>query len=192
MIISEFRINVYTGLALSGLVEVPGGALSMFLITYSRRLTVVFTFVAWGILGISFPITLAVPWLKNSFLFFCKSCASANFTVLFMVTGELVITSFRNTACGFCSAAARVGGILAPFLSEVDAQVPDLSFVILGLLSLAAGVLWYRQVPETVSTSLPENMDDLIKMKLDTQKMSLNDSLALCCARNKDVTKDVR
>lgn len=188
----DCRGNVYSGLALSGIVEIPSAVLSMFCIAYTRRITTSAIFISWGIVGIIFPVTLAVPALRNTFLFFCKSCASANFTLMYLITGEFILTSARNTAVGMSSTIARIGCILAPFLSDLDNTVPTLSFVILGIIALTAGIAWYRFVPETQGQPMPETLEDMYKLIAETKKLTIRDTLAKCCRGNKNEDDNIR
>ena len=51
-----------------------------------------------------------------------------------------MVSSFRNTVMGMASTSSRIGGILAPFCAQLDHIMGDLSLIILGLVSLGAGV----------------------------------------------------
>ena len=91
-IVLTFRHNFYSSLALSGLVEIPAGGLAMFMMGYSRRVTVSLTLVSWGLVGLISPLSIALPQLRSTFIFYCKSCASAAFCHLFVCTSEVLPT----------------------------------------------------------------------------------------------------
>ena len=91
-IVLTFRHNFYSSLALSGLVEIPAGGLAMFMMGYSRRVTVSLTLVSWGLVGLISPLSFALPQLRSTFIFYCKSCASAAFCLLFVCTSEVLPT----------------------------------------------------------------------------------------------------
>jgi len=165
--------DIYPSLALSGLVEIPGAALTMFLMGYSRRITVSLTFISWGVVGLISPISRVIPALKSTFLFYCKSSASAAFTLMFVCTSEILPTPARNTGVGLASTSARIGCVIAPFFYGLNfAGIPELSSAFLGLLALISGILWFRFIPETVHKSLPESVGDVIKLKLDTPSLA--------------------
>ena len=71
----------------------------------------------------------------------------------------------RQTAIGWCSSVARVGGIAAPYIAlylpDIQQQLPML---ILGGSSLIGGLLSFA-LPETLGHSLPEKVDDIRKLK---------------------------
>ena len=60
---------------------------------------------------------------------------------------------------GLSSAAARVAGILSPFMLELKSVWEPLPFVLFGTLSIAAGLLALL-LPETRNKILPETMEE--------------------------------
>ena len=104
---------------------------------------------SWGIVGIISPLGIAVPQLKSTFLFYCKSAASAAFTLMFVCTSEILPTKVRNTGVGLASVAARIGCIVAPFFYRMNADVPEVSQFVLALIALSAGILWIYFIPGT-------------------------------------------
>ena len=47
---------------------------------------------------------------------------SAAFTIMFVYIAEIFPTSIRSLGIGTCSMAARIGGILAPFVADLVSQ----------------------------------------------------------------------
>ena len=93
-----------------------------------------------------------------------KLCISASFAVIYVHSNEIFPTSVRSGAMGLVSFAARVGGILSPYLAKLGGLLPNLHFVLFGTISLTSGYLNLR-LPETQGRPLPETIADLIKMK---------------------------
>ena len=99
-----------------------------------------------------------------------KFCASGAHTVAYISTAELYPTSIRTTMLGTCSAMARVGGVLAPwvatYLPNNGALDKNLPLYIFGASSLLGGLMALL-VPETLGSSLPNTFQDVetIKMK---------------------------
>ena len=111
-----------------------------------------------------------------------KLFAAGNFSVVYMYTAEIYPTVVRSaaelslsvpiswspcrqTAIGWCSSVARIGGIAAPYIAlylpDIQQQLPML---ILGGSSLIGGLLSFA-LPETLGHSLPEKVDDIRKLK---------------------------
>jgi len=94
-----------------------------------------------------------------------KLCISASFAVIYVHSNEIFPTSIRSGAMGLVSFAARVGGILSPYLAKLGSfGVPNLHFILFGTISLTSGYLNSR-LPETAGRPLPETIEDLAKMK---------------------------
>jgi MFS family permease len=70
-----------------------------------------------------------------------KFGAASVFALLFVFTTELFPTVVRNSALGTNSAAARVGGVLAPVIVLLAQRLHwgGLSFAVFGVSSMAAG-----------------------------------------------------
>ena len=84
--------------------------------------------------------------------------------------------SFRQTAIGFLAMVSSIGGIAAPYIAlylpNIQKQLPML---ILGGSSVVGGLLSFA-LPETLGSTLPENMEDVKKLK--------NNSKHLCACVN--------
>ena len=65
---------------------------------------------------------------------------------------------------GLVSFATRIGGITAPFLAKLGQLWPNMHFVIFGGMTLLSGFLNLR-LPETKDVSLPEDIENLIKIQ---------------------------
>lgn len=83
-----------------------------------------------------------------------KFGAAAAFALLFVFTTELFPTVVRSAALGANSAAARLGGVIAPLVVLLAAlmHAGTLSFAVFGLTSFAAGA---GPCPPSPSASLP-------------------------------------
>lgn len=65
----------------------------------------------------------------------------------------------RSAGVGFCSAAARVAGVLCPFILLLGDSFRDLPLYIFGGSALVAGLL-VLLLPETRNKKLPETVDE--------------------------------
>ena len=67
----------------------------------------------------------------------------------------------RNTCIGIVSVAARIGGIVSPFILMLSDVYPSLQFTFLGILTLVAGLL-NLLLPETLGRPMPETIADVL------------------------------
>jgi len=166
--------GLYTATALSGAVEIPAYILTNFLLDYYGRRAILCIYMIGG--GVS---CLAIQLLANtapsivaSSALLGKLCMAASFAVIYIHSGEIFPTSIRNSAMGLVSVAARVGGIMAPFIVLLGEYYPNLQFTVFGILALSSGII-NLQLPETMGKRLPDSVKDMIK-SLDSSKSDRN------------------
>ena len=89
--------SLYTSTILSAAVEIPGSCLAAFLLGYTRRVSLAGFFFVWGISGLFAPLftAMGLEALRFSLAFFCKMCATACFTLVYINTQELFPTKIR-------------------------------------------------------------------------------------------------
>ena len=156
----QMGTDIYTGTALSGLVELP----AVFFIYWSlewqgRRLTVVSFLSLTGVLCLAIRF---VPSTWTPYFGLCgKLCVAGAFKTIYIISSEIFSTSIRNSAIGIVSAISRVGSIMAPFIVMLGETSYGLQFFIFGSLSLTAGffALW---LPETKNKPLPETVKEML------------------------------
>jgi len=155
--------DVYTGTALSGVVELPSLLIIYYVIDYhGRRVAMVTLFLLAGVSCVS--IRLLSSTLTTYLAMGGKMCIASAFNVAYVCTSEIYATSIRNTAIGFMSALARVGAILAPFIVMLGEMSPGTDFLIFGIISLVGGVLLFW-LPETRNKPLPESVKEMLISK---------------------------
>lgn len=81
-----------------------------------------------------------------------------------VLSGEIFPTAIRNSGMGLVSVAARIGGMLAPFILMLGDVLPNLQFSALGLLTLLAGLLNLK-LPETQGKPMPESVADILALR---------------------------
>ena len=165
--------DLYTATALSGAVEIPAYVLSYWLLgVLGRRNTLCLSMVVGGLacLGIQLLASLA-PSITQSLALLGKLSISASFAVVYIHSGEIFPTTVRNSGMGLVSVAARVGGIMAPFIVSLGEFIPHLQFTVLGLMALTAGLMNLR-LPETAGKELPEDINDLVCMISSNSRIS--------------------
>ena len=153
--------DLYTGTALSGLVELPAILLEYAVIeSYGRRPALAgFLLVA----GLACLAVCLVPALTVHLALLGKFSIAAAFKVAYIISGEIFATSLRNSGVGLMSAVARCGAILAPFIVMAGEERPGMQFAVFGLLALVAGLLALR-LPETRGRRLPDTVREMAEV----------------------------
>ena len=171
--------NIYTSTALSGLVELPATVLAIPLLNfYGRRKSLVIFMITAGvscllISGVE-KIPIARVYALDVFLgLLGKLCISASFSVIYIHSNEIFPTTIRNSAMGLVSFSTRIGGIAAPFLAKLGKVLPNIHFLIFGLMTVISGLL-NAYLPETKDEPLPESIRTLILMQASKSKTKLD------------------
>ncbi|XP_064470743.1 solute carrier family 22 member 15-like isoform X2 [Ornithodoros turicata] len=162
--------NLYLNTALSGLVEVPGYLLTAWLLGFiGRRRSLCAVMLLGGLSCIALHVLSHVGasvTICSILSLLGKMCIAASFAIIYIYSAELMPTVVRNVGMGVASVAARVGGILSPFVSLLDQISPALQFTALGLLMVISG-LAALSLPETTGKPLPETINDVEKDERD-------------------------
>jgi len=166
--------DIYTGSALSGLVELPAVFFTYLAIQHAgRRLALSSFLVMSGVSCLAVQLCSAAGGTATTLALFGKMNIAASFKAAYILSGEVFSTSIRNSAMGLVSAFARLGAILAPFIVMAGETVQGLEFTVFGLLGLTGGVLslW---LPETLDLPLPETVSEMLidkSKKMDIEQI---------------------
>ncbi|XP_071955146.1 organic cation transporter protein-like isoform X2 [Antedon mediterranea] len=156
---SNLGVDDYIAFLLSGAIEIPAYALSIFTIDYwGRRWNLCGTLVLGGVACL---LTILMPlgaW-RITVAMIGKFGITASFGIVYIYSAEIYPTPVRSAGIGISSVAARIGGILSPFVLEFESLYEHLPLIIFGSLSIAAGLL-VLFLPETNGRQLPETMAD--------------------------------
>jgi len=166
--------DLYTGFALSGLVELPAVVFCYLAIErYGRRIGLAASMIGSGLacILIHFLSDGPLAFLATSSALFGKMCIAGSFKIAYIMTGEIFATSIRNSGLGMMSGTARVGSILAPFIVMAGESWPGIQFTIFGVLGISGGILslW---LPETKGKPLPETISEMLLDR--TKKISIH------------------
>ncbi|XP_018018816.1 solute carrier family 22 member 15-like [Hyalella azteca] len=186
---SDIGSNVYVSTALSGLVEVPAVIVALPLIErIGRRATLVSSMVCGGVSCLLMLLCRAgsVPYMVLALL--GKLCIAASFSIAYIHSGEIFPTCVRNTGLGIVSVAARVGGIICPFLLMLGGLFPDLQYIVLGLLGLTSGLL-NLLLPETLGRTMPETVQDVLDLRYEAN-LDANASKLRYCKLGEDPSSE--
>lgn len=164
MAASSLGGDLYLSTALSGLVEVPGYLLSAWLLsTMGRRRSLCGTMLLGSVACIALQFATRLVYgvtVENVLSLVAKMCISMSFAIIYLYSAELMPTIVRNVGMGLASVAARIGGIISPFVSLLDDVIPGFQFTILGVVMLVSG-LSALLLPETMGKPLPETIHDV-------------------------------
>ncbi|XP_076034582.1 solute carrier family 22 member 15-like [Oratosquilla oratoria] len=159
--------NVYTATALSGIIEIPAYVLGAFLIEkWGRRIVICAFMIVGGIACLSIQaVPQSAPTVVVTVLALVgKLSIALTFAVIYVHSGEIFPTIIRNAGMGIVSVAARIGGILAPFIIMMGEVWPNLHFTFIGLLVFLSGILNLK-LPETLGKPLPETIADILTLR---------------------------
>ncbi|XP_076822511.1 organic cation transporter protein-like isoform X2 [Clavelina lepadiformis] len=93
------------------------------------------------------------------FSFIGKVGISGSFAIIYNFTSELFPTVLRSNAVGVGSFAARIGGIVAPYIISLQDYVSWLPNTIFGVFGIAAGILSLF-LPETNGVPMMETPEE--------------------------------
>ncbi|KAK7100198.1 organic cation transporter protein-like [Littorina saxatilis] len=102
--------------------------------------------------------------------------ASGIFALVFFFTPELFPTNMRNQALGVASFAGRLGGMLAPFMTDLADIAIWAPGVMIGSLCFVVVVL-FRFIPETRGRELPHTIEDIEAWEKESLPTDDNSSL---------------
>merc|ERR1712228_704712 len=102
----------------------------------------------------------SMPMLTATLAAIGKLGISSSFSVIYIHSNELFPTTIRNSGMGLVAVAARIGGILAPYIVCLKDVIPNLHFIIFGLMGLTSG-LCTLYLPDTKDVPLPGTIQDL-------------------------------
>lgn len=171
----DLYVNTFT----AGLVEIPA-LIYVILVNnrLGRRWTIASLMILAGIACFSiFIIDLAGQLDSMEILVIVlamvgKSGISGGWAAVQVSSAENFPTIIRNIGIGACSMAARVGGIVAPQINQLNYYSKALPFTVFGSLALLCGIL-VLFLPETAGKPLPDNLISKTKSQDPNNTVSL-------------------
>lgn len=100
-----------------------------------------------------------INWLIVLFAMCGKLAITASYGTIYIFSAEQFPTVIRNVGMGTASMAARVGGILAPYINLLSDVWKPFPMIIFGACAFAGGLLSLF-LPETLNKTLPETIED--------------------------------
>ncbi|KAK3264475.1 hypothetical protein CYMTET_26789 [Cymbomonas tetramitiformis] len=87
-----------------------------------------------------------------------KLFISAVFDAIYVYSAEVFSTEIRGSAVGLCSAAARMGAMLAPQVLVLLGLAS--MYAVFGLVAILASITCWAALPETAGQPLPDHARD--------------------------------
>ncbi|XP_078485838.1 organic cation transporter protein [Ciona intestinalis] len=100
-----------------------------------------------------------ISWLYIGCSLVGKFSITVAFSVMYIHISELYPTPVRSVASGACNAWARLGGIASPVIAMLRLLVPDLPYIVFGILSIISGIL-ILMTPETSKQKLLPTLEE--------------------------------
>lgn len=166
--IGRLQGNIYLNVMLSAASLAPAIVLCVLSNLYLRRKVSVITFFVTAATSL---ILLTFTTDRTVSLIFAIIGQIGNYTAfvtIYLYTSELFPTVVRNSAMGFASVFARLGGFIAPFV--VDIGVEWTSIVTFSSLAFLAAILC-SFLPETKEVVLFNSIE-----QIETSKIEQNDT----------------
>ncbi|XP_072030477.1 solute carrier family 22 member 15-like [Amphiura filiformis] len=155
--------NMYTNVAVSGLIETPAiylvGLLSD---RYGRKAaSLVFTlcvsFCCLWILILQYQSSGEITQFQTYLAMIAKLGIAAAFALIYVYTGELLPTEIRSGALGICSMIGGIGGVIQP---KVSSMGDTFAYAIFGITTLGSCGM-YLALPETLNKPLPDSIEEI-------------------------------
>ncbi|XP_046328658.2 solute carrier family 22 member 8-like [Haliotis rufescens] len=157
----------YLNFFLNSLAEIPAGPLNWFVgRRWGRRFFFMFFHVLAGVCLLlattvrALVVGQAASVTATALAFVGKIGNSACFNAMFVYAPEIYPTNLRSAGMGAGSTAARVGGMIAPFISILAAVAPWAPGTIFGVACLITAALNYF-LPEPEGRELPQTIEDV-------------------------------
>ena len=155
--------NVYINSILLSLIEIPSAVSFLSIDKIGRKATLIFIFMISSVACMMLPV--AKEYLQSaiwplSLAMLGKLVTASGFALVYIYTPEQMPTSLRTTGMSVCSACARVGTIIAPFVVQLNDLSPFAPYLIYASSGFLAAVLCLLFAVETKKGNLPQTVAD--------------------------------
>ncbi|XP_017787309.1 PREDICTED: organic cation transporter protein-like [Nicrophorus vespilloides] len=153
--------DMFVNIAISAAIQVPGTLISIVALEkLGRKKTLILSNLLGGIpmlLIPAFPVNhFATPYMAVVGML----GLSIVFPTVYIYSGELFPTVVRNVGVGTSSMCARIGSIIAPYISTLNLYTAAwVSPVIFGILPILSAVVSFW-LPETLNCKLPDTIEE--------------------------------
>jgi len=152
--------NIYTNTIVLGLCEMPGYIFTYFMmdsILFGRKRSLIIGLLICTVSVTAIDIVDLTAYIRLVMGLFAKMMISSTFAIIFPYTCELFPTSIRSMSFGNCGMMSRVGGIIAPFASDVGKLIKPMDenpgFLVYSCVALLSTLLCVF-LPETLNGNI--------------------------------------
>lgn len=166
----------YLNFFLSGVAEIPGYTIGMFLTrSFGRRRPMMGLFAIGGAALIIVAILNAVqnspdPYVTMALIFVGKFGISGTYGIVFLFVTEIFPTNTRTVALGLCNVGARLASFWSPYAGVVAKKSPAALQFTFGFGALL-GVVGTYFLPETHQRPLPNTIADMKELDANTRRL---------------------
>lgn len=160
--ISKLGGNIFMNNLIAAALGIPGTLMCVIMTIFlGRRVTMILTNLlsACALLALVFFIESEHNYIRVLCAILGLFGASITFPNAYLWGGEIFPTVVRSNGMGICSMLGRVGGLLAPGVTDLSHYKPWLTPLVFGVVSLLAVIAAYF-LPETRGLPLPETLAD--------------------------------
>ncbi|XP_063403882.1 organic cation transporter protein-like [Mytilus trossulus] len=151
----------YINFCIAGAVEIPACIMCILILNpLGRRRPLCAIMVIGGAACIATGFIELIP-LKITLAMIGKFCITSSYTIIYLMAAEVFPTVVRNIGIGVSSMCARIGGMLAPQILELNRIWGPLPLIVFGGLAIFSGALALL-LPETSGKPLPQTLEDVI------------------------------
>ncbi|KAK9876159.1 hypothetical protein WA026_011275 [Henosepilachna vigintioctopunctata] len=161
----QLQTTDYMDLLWTTLAEFPGIFITIFIIErFGRKKTMAAQFVAYAICCSILTICTTKRAFLTVMLFFARGIIAGVFQAAYVYTPEVYPTSLRAVGVGSCSAMARLGAMVTPYVAQVllKSAMP-FAITIYSVSALLAAVACLILPIETVGKELTESVTPHVK-----------------------------
>ncbi|KAK6986183.1 organic cation transporter protein [Biomphalaria glabrata] len=110
--------------------------------------------------------TIPLEWINIVLALVGKCGAAAAFAIIYIYSAELFPTVLRNSLMGVTCLFARAGGMISPYIADLDKLLTGqlgkaLPLIVFGATAVAGGIMCFI-LPETLNKPLPETLENAV------------------------------
>ncbi|XP_066150435.1 organic cation transporter protein-like [Euwallacea fornicatus] len=159
--IGQLGGNIFLNVALSAVIQIPSTLFACWATkVWGRRNTLISANVLSGISLILIGFVPDQPtWVKSTLSTAGMFGLALSFPTVYIYSGELFPTMVRNIGVGTSSMCARLGSMVAPFVTSLVTVKPWIPPIIFGVIPLVGALLCFK-LPETLDCKLPDTVEE--------------------------------